>query len=47
MVTTDVDIAKWQDFDLALMAPSTSKEKPENDGWVTVDNRRIINGSLT
>jgi len=28
MVTTDVDIAKWQRFDVIWMAPSTSKEKP-------------------
>ena len=28
MVTTDVDIAKWQRFGLALMAPSTSQKSP-------------------
>ena len=28
MVTTDVDIAKWPRFDVALMEPSTSREKP-------------------
>jgi hypothetical protein len=31
MVTTDIDIPKWQRFDVALMVPSMSKEKPDCD----------------
>ena len=31
MVTTDVDIPKWQRFDIVLVAPSMSKEKPDCD----------------